>query len=327
MMAAGAASGVSCKAVMNKIIESRNGSAEEEPAQPASTPAAEPAAAPATRAEAPKPRERPTKGPTKVVGMPKLPLKDLQKEKDQNTYAAPAATASLAVDNDASKLKRPKTARRAPPKVKSNLVDEDKGEKDADSSGTGATGVILDGEEIQEEEEDETPEQPEQLQGFDDPALENDGQHGKLVGSILSAQAEDKKKEEGDNFAFKRLRSARKTQANTLYNMKNINDLRQKIQKICQSVNPLGKCIDFVYEDMDQMTKELTKWRQAYQTYLEKYEVEKDKSTRLLEPLTNKLNIVTQDVREATRKIHSTKALIKRNDDTIYQLLDTHSAV
>lgn len=178
-----------------------------------------------------------------------------------------------------------------------------------------------------DDNEEEEPE-AEPLAGFGG-AEDDDGQHGKLVGAILSAQKEadaPKKEEEGDNFAFKRLRSARKTQNNTLYNMKNINDLRQKIQKICQSVNPLGKCIDFVYEDMDSMTKELAKWRSAYTTYLEKYEQEKTVSTQLLEPLTTELNVVSQNVIEATRKIHATKAQIKRNDETILQLLETHSA-
>lgn len=33
---------------------------------------------------------------------------------------------------------------------------------------------------------------------------------------------------------------------------------------LCRSVNPLGKCIEFVQEDMDQMDKELGVWRRAY---------------------------------------------------------------
>lgn len=328
-MAVASASGVSCRAVMDKIMSSRGVEGADPPAaeEVAPAPAAEKPAAEAkpAKSEAPKPRERPTKGPTKAMGMPKLPLQDLQKEKDANSYAAPAASEATADTDSSSKLKRPKTARRAPPRLASNLVAD--GDKEEDKTEGGPTGVILDGEEVQDDDEDEAQEEPEQLAGFGDP-IESDGQHGKLVGAILNAQAGDKKKEEeGDNFAFKRLRSARNTKATTLHNMKNINDLRQKIQKICQSVNPLGKCIDFVYEDMDQMTKELAKWRQSYTTYLEKYEEERAVSTQMLEPLTNELSVVTQDVIDATKKIHTTKAMIKRNDETILQLLESHSNV
>ena len=54
-----------------------------------------------------------------------------------------------------------------------------------------------------------------------------------------------------------------------------IAELRGNIQKICQSANPLGKIIDFVYEDMDQMNKELSKWKKSYGQFVEQFEEEK----------------------------------------------------
>ncbi len=51
--------------------------------------------------------------------------------------------------------------------------------------------------------------------------------------------------------------------------------LREWVQKLCQSVNPLGKCVDFVHEDMDMMTRELSRWQKEFETQQERLEVEK----------------------------------------------------
>jgi TRAF3-interacting protein 1 len=32
------------------------------------------------------------------------------------------------------------------------------------------------------------------------------------------------------------------------------------VQKLCQSTNPLGKCMDFVHEDLAAMAKEHDRW-------------------------------------------------------------------
>ena len=40
-----------------------------------------------------------------------------------------------------------------------------------------------------------------------------------------------------------------------------VNTLRIGIQKLCQSTNPLGKCMDYVHEDMEMMKKEMQQWK------------------------------------------------------------------
>lgn len=37
--------------------------------------------------------------------------------------------------------------------------------------------------------------------------------------------------------------------------------LRDKIQSICKGANPLGKTMDYVQEDFENMSKELEKWK------------------------------------------------------------------
>lgn len=40
--------------------------------------------------------------------------------------------------------------------------------------------------------------------------------------------------------------------------------LRESIQKLTRSVNPLGKLMDFLQEDFDSMQMELVSWRNGY---------------------------------------------------------------
>lgn len=42
--------------------------------------------------------------------------------------------------------------------------------------------------------------------------------------------------------------------------------LRDSIQQLTRSVNPLGKLMDFMQEDVDAMQMELSVWRQSYAT-------------------------------------------------------------
>ena len=41
--------------------------------------------------------------------------------------------------------------------------------------------------------------------------------------------------------------------------------MREAIQQLTQSCNPLGKSMDFVHDDIDNMMKEYGQWKQAYE--------------------------------------------------------------
>lgn len=47
-------------------------------------------------------------------------------------------------------------------------------------------------------------------------------------------------------------------------NFKQIENLKELIQKLVRSVNPLGKLMDFVQEDIDSMQREYSKWNEIY---------------------------------------------------------------
>lgn len=317
------ASGVDSSAVLEKLNSQNGGEAGTEENSSTST------------GKTPTPKA----GPAKALAMPKLALDDLKdKSEDANPFAAIANSAGGGVTNDDSdtssavppqKLGRPRTARKAPPKLKDNTVSDTK-EPAMDGSSL-ASGVILDGaEEIDEPDEEEEVDEP--LVGFTDApgyGIEDNGQHGKLVSDILKAQGKGKGKsmeeEKDPKFGFARLPSARKAQNNSLYNSKNMHELRQKIQKICQSANPLGKIIDFVYEDMDTMNKELVKWRSLHQKYTEEFEDAKNMTDKGLAPLSAELNKITNEITDQTKRVHQLKALIFKNDKQLQGLLEQHS--
>merc|ERR1719197_1536457 len=43
-----------------------------------------------------------------------------------------------------------------------------------------------------------------------------------------------------------------------------VSTLRQSIQTLCQSSNPLGRCLEYVQEDLEAMGKELEQWRASW---------------------------------------------------------------
>lgn len=100
-----------------------------------------------------------------------------------------------------------------------------------------------------------------------------------------------------------------------------MNTLQESIQTICRSANPLGKTMDYVQEDFENMTKELEKWRQESSTQQLKVEEEKRLTEQALTPLYDKLSELDQAMREALLKINAAKSSVEKNDETITKML------
>lgn len=75
------------------------------------------------------------------------------------------------------------------------------------------------------------------------------------------------------------------------------------------------------------MNKELQMWRRSYQTYLEKYEEEKEATIKLLEPLSTQLKEVEANIAEQIKRNHAVKGEILRNEASIVNLLEQQSMV
>jgi TRAF3-interacting protein 1 len=46
--------------------------------------------------------------------------------------------------------------------------------------------------------------------------------------------------------------------------VKQIENLKDMIQKLVRSLNPMGKLMDYVQEDIDSMQREYVKWNEIY---------------------------------------------------------------
>lgn len=252
---------------------------------------------------------------------------------------------------------RPTTARRAPPKLPSKEVKvTNRGPKEGYMDGAGeqqsagiAVGLITEDDDTQDEEFDMAAE--EAITGFsgisgwdkeqtEDVTVDEDGVHGKLVGDIL---AEKKKLQEETQqkppepapeqhqgiVITKKRRSSVETNTRpaaaapkpSKQSENDVAHLREEIQTLCQSTNPLGKCIEFIQEDLENMEKEYSMWKSDSQKYSMKLDAQADNTESSLVPLQQELADEVEKVANLTSQINRIKASIMHNDATIHNLL------
>jgi len=236
---------------------------------------------------------------------------------------------------DEPKRTRPKSARRAPPKLTTNEVKVDK--RAAEGGGAAIPGVIMDGE--QDAEEDEmimmVNEQMEPVGDNTGMLMDPSGEgHGKLVRNILDAKQEmesqsnekDAPLQEGDTegpggiiLGKKGGKAAGNQKA--LPSKNEINSLRTTIQTLCQSSNPLGRCLEYVQEDLESMGKELETWRQLRRRRTAELAEEEAATASSLIPLQAELAKMDDLIKEKQGLIRYAKANIIRNDSTVEALL------
>lgn len=174
---------------------------------------------------------------------------------------------------------RPTTARRRPPRVKENVqqVDQPGGGGDAKSLGGGgnAVHIIADGADDLDSDE-EADAKASDLGGFGVVADMAEGASN-LVREIENEARAGNRESKNENDESKtdngkqgiRLGKIKKSTDQASKNKKSmsswseqdIDQLRVSVQRLCQSTNPLGKCMDFVHEDLTAMSKEYERWQ------------------------------------------------------------------
>merc|ERR1712139_693643 len=159
------------------------------------------------------------------------------------------------------------------------------------------------------------------------------GPKGKLVQDIMSEMKEDEaaakqaKEEEdkkgggGIRMGNRLKKSSARMKGGARLSAEEMHRLRQKIQVLCQATNPLGKCMDYVHDDMEMMNKELEQWKGEYRRKTSSMESESKATEESLQPLQMKLLELEEQVKEQVQKINSVKASISKNDVRIQQLL------
>ncbi|CAB1104244.1 unnamed protein product [Ectocarpus sp. CCAP 1310/34] len=97
--------------------------------------------------------------------------------------------------------------------------------------------------------------------------------------------------------------------------------LKDAIQTLCQSTHPLGKCMDFVHEDLSLMSQEMDRWRALYKVKADALESERAATEAFLQPLQSQLRDLEDQLKESSMKIAGVKAGISANDKKINSLL------
>lgn len=93
-----------------------------------------------------------------------------------------------------------------------------------------------------------------------------------------------------------------------------LDGVKELIQKITQNVNPLGKLVEFIEDDLDGMNKEYKKWQKLYfesSSALEKIEAEQDEE---LQTYHDKLIEINDQLFDMETKISSIRSRILKNN-------------
>lgn len=105
------------------------------------------------------------------------------------------------------------------------------------------------------------------------------------------------------------------------YNDELIIEAKEIIQKITQNSNPLGKIIEFIEDDIDNMNKENDKWAKEYRFYKKKMEDLEQETEIEHQNLYDKLNEINEQIDTKRSKIYGIKSQIFRNDEYIKNIL------
>jgi len=328
-LARAAASGVTAKEAMER--RAGGGKSSDSESQPAAAAAAKPASkATPVKATAAAPAAAAVTSPQ----VPKLALKSVDEP-------PPPITAPVVpgVDQEAvGRLERPMTARQGPPKAKPAVAEEKaevREEKEADtkadtkpaaasnSSKAAAAagkqkGLIVEGEQVEEEEEIaeeaavDTQQAEQSIKQFEEEKLDASEQGG-LMRKILQSTTDT---------------TATDTNAATLATLTPASSaddrtsaLRQQLQRLCQSITPLGRVMECVVDDMDEMAREMSRWRKQREEYESQVDEERRQSVRVVEPLQAQLEECERRLVDWERKVMVQKSVLWRNEQNIQKLM------
>jgi len=226
----------------------------------------------------------------------------------------------------AKRSTRPTTARRRPPKYKEHTT-EDSNAKMTDS-GSRVT-IIMDGNETDDDNENK------------DDSILGVSEIRNLAGSSEVVIADGKSKlvreiQEEERVAAKRVLETNGKGAGGIRfgridrvaagskeqpSSTDLHEVQQMVQILCRSTNPLGKCMDYIHEDVATMHKELERWDQEYKSQLVDFEREQGTTLAVTRPLELKVKQLNQQIYDEATCARSVKARLLTQEEHINQLL------
>jgi TRAF3-interacting protein 1 len=229
-------------------------------------------------------------------------------------------------------MERPQTARRAPPKVKTNEVDgrPTSGKPEQQEVRGDGPRVIGEGEDSDDDDDGMILEAPPPLQGA--PAS-GPAEHGGLVENLMAAQEAQAEAPQplqgasdgpsappaGGGIVIKR-KIGNKKDGRANYGAE-VATLREALQQLCQHANPLGKTMDYIQEDLDNMHKELEYWKAERRKRQAELDDLSKSSEDHLQPVVERQAKAKESVAEMLAKITAVKSQISSNDSQVKLLL------
>jgi len=266
--------------------------------------------------------------------------KERKRDEQEDMGASIGAEGAMSTDRPPSShrpgavmrsMERPQSARRGPPRAGSRpQSDAPRGDRNlapAEGPKVFVEGDDDDGDDEVEVVTESVPDFAPAAPGGD--SLGGDGQ-GALVKDILDAQkqlaqdAEVAAAEEAPastGIVLKRRGSSKNiTQPAAAKGATDLGKLRESIQALCQSTMPLGKSMDYLQEDLENMKKELKFWVNEHRIYSDKLAEQQRYTDDLLNPQAALADLEGQ-IRQGKDRIRGMKAQVLRNDETIGKLL------
>ena len=103
-------------------------------------------------------------------------------------------------------------------------------------------------------------------------------------------------------------------------------ELKGTIQSLAAASIPLGKAIDYVAQDSEDMRAEMEAWSLEAMKRAEVLDRERRETAQVLAPLRRELTDADERVRDIFRKISVAKAAVTRNDARIRELVRAASS-
>ncbi|XP_043215348.1 TRAF3-interacting protein 1-like isoform X2 [Amphibalanus amphitrite] len=224
---------------------------------------------------------------------------------------------------------RPSSARPAAPRPKQRAAIEQQLDDVAPGGAAAAAAVMFD-----EDDDDDDHFVVEEKKLAPDPGLaammqpdENlaeqaeEGEHGLLVSQILETKKSMEEELKGKT-QIERDSGADKGKSRDKDAVrKEVARLRESIQKVTKSANPLGKMMDFLQEDVDSMQRELDKWRLENKEMTQQIRSEMDTTNTSIEPLKAALSEYEQSIQDQLDKISAVRASVLNNEMKIAKMM------
>ena len=217
---------------------------------------------------------------------------------------------------------RPSTARRRPPKVKeggSTITASGPGARvDGTVSTAAPKGLMTEGDDGGDSDEEEAAGEAGVFGGGSaDPSR---GGAGRLTKEILADMGDggDGKEAEDGSIRFGRI-SRRAGEGS--FGTADVQDLRKAIQRLVQSTNPLGKSMEYVGQDLDEMKAELAQWRGQRKRHVDSMGGALRTTRDALAPYQKRLLVAEEQCREMSRRITAIRATIAKNDEKIRTMI------